>query len=237
MLTRYKRPSRTIVRRPVRRLSLARRRVSRVSYRRRNYAVPRNRVRMGRGFPKIITFTHRYAVNSDLVSNAGARAIQNISANDIYRPFGATFGAASGYDRIVNMYNHFTVIGSRIRVTATSKTAANTVLHVGIYLNDDQITPTALTSTLQTIPSTVAKIMPAASTNKLYFMKSWSAKKQYGGSVMGNNNLSGTAGFSPDEQMFYSIFMQPTNITSSETVVLNIVVDYITVWTERKDVI
>lgn len=200
--------------------------------------VPRNVVVAGQGFPKKMVMKHRYHETIDIVSNSGAIGSAVISANGMYDPNVGGAGHQPYYfDQMAALYNHFTVIGSKITVTFNQRSTGNTTATCAIHKNDDAAFGPLSMDTMIEMNSGKFKVLPAGGGYKTCTLtNSWSAKKMFGGSTMGNDQLRGNASTNPAEQTMYVITSQPTDILSTQTVVAEILVEYIAVWTELKDI-
>jgi len=60
-------------------------------------------------------------------------------------------------------------------------------------------------------------------------------KKTFGGSIMANTTLQGDVSNNPTEQSVYSLFFKTLDNTS-QTIVVEINIEYIAVWNELKDI-
>jgi len=68
------------------------------------------------------------------------------------------------------------------------------------------------------------------------FRMRWSAKKMFGGSVLGNNDLEGSGGVDPLESSYYSFYQRAFNGTSSITTWYTAKITYVAIWKELKDI-
>jgi len=194
-------------------------------------------VRTGQGFPKKITITHRYQDQHAL--NTGALGVTNsyyYSCNSMFDPNTTGAGHQPFYfDQLAAIYDHYTVIGSKLTLrVAKTDASTNVPVNVGILINDDTSGNTSLTA-LTEHPSSVYKVISTG--NPVVTMTSkWSAKQTFGGSVLGNDNLQGTSGASPTEQSYYQIFINSSEMGSQTSVLLDVFIEYIAVWDELKDI-
>lgn len=194
-------------------------------------------ISMGLGFPKRMVMTHKYCDNVQLVSTSGALNKYLFSCNGMFDPNSTGTGHQPlYYDQMAALYNHYTVIGSHIKIRVTPTASAEETLYVGTWLDDDTVTSN-ITSFNDISERTTGKLLLIPpNSNSVYTMSNkWSAKKTFGGSVLGNDNLQGTLTANPTEQTFYGIGIQTA---SSATTGLEILfeITYIAVWDELKDV-
>jgi len=201
--------------------------------------VHKNLVNMGLGFPKRMTMTHKYKQYVYMTSAAGALNVQHFSANGIYDPDVSGVGH-QGFlaDQCFALYNNFTVIGSKIKVTFLGQSAVQQAAACGILLNDNTTTtPTSYTMIGEQSEANIKYMGSTQSTGSVVLTKSFSAKKVYGGSVLGNSLLQGNAASNPTEQQYYTLFFQSMDITSTTIAYALAEIEYIVVWTELKDIL
>jgi len=191
------------------------------------------------GFPSKMLFKHRYVENLVMTCTAGAISVQNWKCNALYDPNHTGGGhQPMFFDNMCAIYDHYHVIGSRIklRFTDTDATADSTPLFVGVFINDDVTLPT---SNISIMENKLGKWMMTSedSRQNIYQLNtSYSTKKlQGGGSIMANDQLQGTATSDPTELSFYSVWVQPADGSSTVSIRMVAEIDYIAVWTELKD--
>lgn len=196
-----------------------------------------NYTKIGLGFPKKLVVTHRYCENVVLSTPTGALADYKFRANGMYDPNYSTTGHQPMYfDQLSALYNHYTVIGSKIKVRWTPATTNATACLVGILLQDDLSTSVTNASSFyeqaqvygrHVIPYSVVR--PYVSTAK------FSAKKVFGGNVMSNPRLEGTNLADPTELTYFQLFMQPIDGGTNVSLYAEVEITYIAVWKEVKD--
>lgn len=198
-------------------------------------------VNVGRGFPKKMVMTHRY-VDSKLLSTGtgGITVTANMACNGMYDPDVGIGGHQPYYfDQMSAIYDHYTVIGSKIKVTfVTQGTQTGTALSpavCGIFVNDDS-TLTAAWPALAEHPSSVCKLSPVSGSGIAVATAKWSAKKTFGGAPLSNDNLQGTSSANPTELSVYTIFVNSEAATAVTNVTVMIEIEYIAVWDELRDV-
>lgn len=198
-----------------------------------------NNVRMGQGFPKKLSMTHRFdqiiALNTQPV---GAYSVFHLSANGLFDP-SITGGAHQPlyFKELAAIYDHYTVIGSKITVKVAKTDAfTNIPVIVGCYINDDSTAgPTGVLAMMEH-PSATHKLVQASSPTAQFSLK-WSAKKTFGGSVLGNDNLQGTATANPTEQSVYTLFIDSSVNATQTSVLFTVEIEYIAVWDELRDIV
>lgn len=202
--------------------------------------VPRNltSVNLGLGFPKRIVCTHKYVGFRDLTSTSGVVGTYRFAANGMFDPDHTGVGHQPMYfDNLSAIYDHFTVIGSKIVVKVVPKTATAGPGAVAIFVNDDTSTNiTNVGTAVEQSSGTTALLLPVGQSTPLVLTKTWSAKKTFGGSVLGNDNLQGNSAADPSEGQFFDICYQDlTTSPTTSTVQLWVEIQYTAVWDELRD--
>jgi len=208
-------------------------------------AVVRNKtsVNLGQGFPKKMTFTHKYMDTESLLCTAGALDIQSFHCNGMFKPNQTNTGhQPMFYDQMAALYNHYTVIGSKISIKIMPGSTTQAASCIGIFINDDAtVTPTEIRSLNENTTSRY-KFLPIGVNNTTTLTKKWSAKKIFGGSILANvdleglgGNASGVGGTNPTEQSLFSIYMAPLDAVSTVSAFIECSITYIAVWKELKD--
>ena len=188
----------------------------------------------GFGFPEKIQIKHRYVENIGFNAAAGALSVQQFRANGMYDPNVTGTGHQPLYfDQLSAIYDHFTVLKSYIKVTAS--TSSTTPQIVNIFLNDDStITPASVESRMEQSSGKSMLISQGSGTSSVYL--AFDAKKVFGGSVLGNDNLQGTGSADPTEQSLFTITCQAQD-TGVATLVYTICeIVYVAVWDEVRDI-
>lgn len=201
--------------------------------------VPRNltSVNLGVGFPKRVVITLKYAGYRDLTSTSGLHNTYRYSCNGLYDPDITGAGHQPLYfDTLMAIYNHYTVIGSKIVVKAVPKSATQGPGAFAVFVND------SATSTMQQVGNvfeqssgTDTKLIAPGQSGPLYVVKTWSAKQTFGGSILGNDDLQGGVSSNPVEQSYYDIVFQDlTTSPTTATIQLFVELQYTVVFDELK---
>lgn len=195
------------------------------------------------GFPKTTLVRMKYVDNTELNPTVGAIASFTYRANSIYDPQ-TTIGGHQplGYDQWSAFYNHYVVIGSKIRATFASKTsspATDGFNIIGINLQDD-ITYTAdlfhmmeqgLTKyNKQSVHTNAQKVRSVT--------KGYSAKKFFNISnvLSGAGRYGASIGSNPTEEAFFVVFVGNVNsVIDPEPVTVLVEIEYLVVWREPKE--
>jgi len=194
--------------------------------------------RIGKGFPKKMMITHKYNEVLTITSVAGGLASFSFAANGMYDTDITYTGHQPMYfDQMSALYDHYHVIGSKIKVKVTPAAENQMPVVFGCYKNDDStVTPTTLNALMEQTEAT-HKVISLNAGAPAVFSKKWSAKKTFGGSILGNPSLQGTASANPTETTVYTFFMKPMDVTASNVACyITIEIEYIAVWAELKDI-
>lgn len=190
----------------------------------------------GIGFPRRLKITHKYAENFTLTNTAGAGAYYNFSCNGLYDPNISGTGHQPAYfDNLAAIYNHYTVIASRIRIRATTASTQSVPVNVACFINDDTSVTGGFLAALEqpSSQSQFLQVNAGAAPAELYL--SWSAKATFGGSILGNDNLQGGSGNNPSEQSYFTIMTGPSDSTTATITYFLVEIEYVAVWDELKD--
>lgn len=201
-----------------------------------NNAFQLTTVNLGLGLPKRVSITHKFVENGTISSTLGVFNSVLYSCNGMFQPRSGSIQPFY-FDQLSALYNHYTVIGSRCKVTIIPTATNNSPSAVAIMLNDDT-SATALTNIADVSGQTQAsqtKYIATGSNIPTQLMLSWSAKGTFGGSVLGNDNLQGNVAANPTEQTYFQIVYQTLN-TTTDQVYVNVEIEYIAVWDELKEI-
>lgn len=190
------------------------------------------------GFPRTLRVVLRYCETFAIASTAGSLGNYNFSCNGLFDPNITGTGHQPMYfDTLMGVYDHYTVIGSKAKVTCIPNVSSNGLTNFfGVYLNDDTTRTPATLAALQEQTTAKNGRFAYASNETKSLMTQWSAKSTFGGSVLGNDNLQGTASTNPTEQTYFTVWISPfPGEVSNFTQYFNIEIEYIAVFDELKD--
>lgn len=198
----------------------------------------RTNVRAGLGFPKRMVMTHRYCEQVSLTSTAGVLNKYQWSCNGMYDPNVQVGGHQPYYfDQMMALYNHYTVIGSKIKITVVPASSNTTATFVGVYKDDDTTTTDISDITVLAEQSQQrVRTFNVGATDPSIFTLKWSAKKTFGGSILANDNLQGNIAGNPTEQTYYTVGVQGFSAGANNSVTFLVELTYIAVWDELKTV-
>jgi len=203
--------------------------------------VPRNlnTVVAGQGFPKKMIMTHKYSELYNLSSVLGAQTNHNIRCNGMYDPFASGAGHQPMYfDQMSALYNHYTVIGSKITYTISSDSITQGGAVCSFYINDDTtVVPSIVSGASLEQSSSRYLFIPAGCNDNYKRTMKWSARKTFGISAfVGKDPYKGTSVSDPSEQSVFTLSFTGTNVNTVYLTV-HVLVEYIAVWTELKDIV
>ena len=202
------------------------------------------------GFPTSKMVRFRYVQQITLNASAAAAAVHVFRANSLYDPDSTGTGhQPANFDRWTNIYDHYTVVGSRIRVKFTpSTTNNNTPAIIGIVLSDSG---SEISGNNWSTEDLLEKRLTKASWRSVGYVgnpsvprvaKNFSARKFFGkpnGTMIGDGQYRGRmgnfgTGGNPAEGAFFEVFS--TNIAGNDpaNLPLLVTIDYLAVLTEPK---
>lgn len=195
-----------------------------------------SRVPRSVGFPKLLRVRHRYVDGAVLTSTTGSLALYAFRCNGLFDPNITTTGhQPMYYDNLAAIYNHYVVTACKIELRVQGSFDSTQPMVVGCFVNDDStVTPSDYTACCEQSTAKYATLAGDKHTGA-YITNSWSAKNDFGGSVLANTRLEGTAAADPSEQSVWTIFA--STIAGSDSGVVNILVTlhYEVTWRELKD--
>lgn len=199
---------------------------------------PLRNVNIGPGFPAKVTATLKY-VERVTLTNAAPSAPQthNFSCNSLYDPNASGSGHQPLYfDQLMALYDQYCVILSRIKLTFTN--TGTVPCYAMCYINDDTtVTPSSYTDISE---QTGAKHMVLGARDSGSATRSfklwWGATKWFGKSPLSKDSIIGSVSASPTEQVYFTLATQPIDVTTVETVYVDVELEYVAVFTELKDI-
>lgn len=173
--------------------------------------------------------TLRYADVVSLVTGAGGNQTHLFSCNGLYDPNITGIGHQPLYfDQLVALYKHYTVLSSKIKITAINN---SDIGHAGVatlYIDDDTTLIVAEHARQEAIGATTVVMNPHV-TLPQSLRASFNAAKTFGGNVVDNEELSGDAGANPAEQSYYALCLHAAAL---ETWEFHVEMEFRTVWHE-----
>lgn len=186
----------------------------------------------------------RYVSTISLNPGAGLIARHVFRANSLYDPDSSSVGhQPSNFDRWMQNYDHFTVLGSKFKAVYTPVVATTvTPGRVGLLLSDTGTVVAGMTSVenlleqpRMNVSSKVVGI-PSGNSIPLTISKYFSSKKFFSVSPLGaGKTYQGTASSNPAEGAFYELFLASIDGNDPGAAYFTVTIDYIALLTEPKE--
>ncbi len=164
---------------------------------------------------------------------AGISAVQIMSANGLWDPDITGVGhQPRGFDQIMLLYNHYTVVSSKIKINfAFGSSTSHSPLVVGCALWDNTTTSSDINEYMESRNVSYKTASPGAPSTTI--VKTFSARKFLGRPhPLSEDDLRGNITGNPSEQGYYHVFVAPTNAVDANEISYNLVIEYNAVMTE-----
>jgi len=188
--------------------------------------------------PQTLVTTLRYCDPVSINASIGAAGGYTFSANGLFDPniTGLTTGhQPMGFDQLMAFYNHYEVIGSRIKMTVAPASEV-TGFNFGIKLDDNATFSTIAYESACEHAMTAWKTHPGVYySNGFDVYNSFSSKKFFG-EKSGDRETWGTSSANPNEQAFFICFVSPlTSLQDIGSIPIMVAIEYIVKFHEAKD--
>lgn len=211
----------------------------RAKYRSKTFSVPRwAPVRTSTGFPKQLQLTHRYVEPYYVACTAGGMSQYKFRTNGLFDPnFTGTGHQPLYFDQVAAIYNHYTVIRSKITARISNLDGSAQALLACIYIEDDtSSTPSTFAECAEQSSAVSSMSGPSYAGGVLTLSKTWNAVTAFGPSPTANSTLHGTSGSDPTEQQIFQLNVQPNQVgTSTVNVAVLVTIEYTAIWDELKN--
>jgi len=186
------------------------------------------------GFPRRMYMVHKYSETTTVTSTTGSLVSQLFRANGLHDPNQTGTGhQPMYYDNLLNIYDHYTVVKAKAKITITPSAVPTTAALCAFYTDDDTSIATTLEAAVEQSDGSFIHI-PNGYTGRSFVMtKEWSARKFFGGDPLSNDNLQGSSGANPTEESHF-VFMYQCNSVGTNSVFVTCEIEYFTVWDELK---
>jgi len=200
--------------------------------------MPYNRAYNSNPFPPKLYNTLRYSEQvilntSDSLNGCGSYVF---SCNNLYDPnYTGTGHQPLYYDQLTGIYNHWTVISSKITIVV--QRCSNPVQVQCVLVLDDDAN-LATTNNINLLTERGGAVYGAADPGNgllLTLSKTFSAKKWFGANPLDNRELQGTVSAGPPEQVYYGFMVQDLTGTS-QSVALHVTMEFNVIWDELTSV-
>lgn len=182
------------------------------------------------GFPNRLKMINRYQENITLNVTAAAFGFWQFSANGMFDPNITGTGHQPNYfDAMMNIYQHYTVIGSKMTVKILNPGPVDG-LTILTYIDSS-------TSFGGAAPefSSANQVQINENSTPVTLTSVWSAKATFGGNIYDNDELQGTNAANPAEQSYHTIAVDSPVTLASRNFRFAVTVDYIAVYDELKN--
>lgn len=191
------------------------------------------------GFPAQKRVKFRYVEEILLNATVGNGAFFNYTANGMYDPNITGIGHQPlNYDIWMNMYDHYRVVGSKIKVTyAPSSTSNTTPSYLGLYLSDNTIgmSSDSIANILENDKVKFHRnvIGPVGVTPYPVVTGNFNAKKFFGPSSLSDKH-QGAVSANPSDQAYFQIMQLAVGDNDPGSINLLVEIEYDCILTERK---
>lgn len=165
----------------------------------------------------------------------GIAATHVFSANGLYDPdITSTGHQPIGFDQMMNLYDHYTVIGAKIRVYFQNKDTSNPAF--GAVVVRDGVTPS--TDTREIVENGYVSMCHLAvfgtGGDKGQVATSVDIAKFLGRTnALADSQLKGNSGANPTEQVFFHVTMFPVEQVDMTSSTATVVIDYDVIFHEK----
>lgn len=220
--------------------------ITKKSYNKRKYrnkknkGVFRRQTIMRVGFPKTTCIKLRYVDAIQLNATPGVIDSWGFRANGCFDPDQTGAGhQPSGFDQWSQFYNHYIVVGSKIKCTygTTSVTTTGGLSIRGIFLSDDTTFSSLVTDLLEQSQNNRSISLPSA-TDPTTTSKTYSAKKYFNITNITDNwsRLGALVTTNPQEQCYFYVYYGNINNTIDPIPLTVLVeIEYIVIFSEPKE--
>lgn len=187
--------------------------------------------------PKSFKFQTKY-VDSSMFLDTGSGGVPVTKVYNLMSLYDPDYSGSGhkvlGFDQLMGMYDHYCVIGARVRVTATNTSTATpqtVILHIkdraAVSTDIDQIIENGLCrwANLGTLDS-------GTSTKDLSI--NFSPNKYFTKRVLNEENYQGSLNSDPDETAYLHVTIHPLNAADEAPVRFTVEIEYIAILTEPK---
>lgn len=186
----------------------------------------------------------RYGDHTTVNAGAGTSASQVFSCNNIFDPDITGVGHQPlGHDEWANFYNHYVVLGSRIKCIfmPTGDSTGNSSFICSITVEDDTTTTATIASIMERTGAVYGYCGAGTGKGALTLTKKFSTKKFFSVTDVKDNagtRLGNNFGSSPVEQAYFHLNVAAADGTSDPVnCALAVQIEYICLLSERKNLV
>lgn len=194
---------------------------------------------MGTGLPQKVMVKHKYVQSFTEAIAANVLASYAFKANGMFSPT-AISGAHQPmyFDQYSALYEHFCVVGAKITFKVAHVTAptADSAFRMTAFVDSNNaLLATNIDAIAEGTTGRSITVVPASATTQVIKTLKFSAKKTFGGSVLGNKALTGTSLADPTELSYFVLAIQAYPGQTTD-VAITAEIEYVAIWTELKEV-
>lgn len=195
-----------------------------------------NAVPMGRyAFPPRLENVMRYQATITLECDGSGNTYYQFRCNNLYDPDVAIGGQQPlYYDQLTPVYNHWTVTKSKMKVHVLNEPTVNaqsSPCFVTLFIDDDDTPPAA--GGRNERGSAISYMIGRNDSDPGHTIY-WNGQYAFGGNLIDNAELQGTAGAGPAETQVFNINI--TGAVGQATFKLYVDMEFTTVWSELKSI-
>lgn len=140
-----------------------------------------------------------------------------------------------GFDQYMTMYDHYVVLGAKIKVEMVNNQSTAQGVICACTLQDDNVELTSLDDLME-YPKRQQRVTSGfGSSNKATFWQGYSAKKFFNKKPLTASELHGSSATNPSENAYFGVYAHTMdNSVGSGTVDMLVTIDYIVAFTEPK---
>lgn len=182
---------------------------------------------------------HRYCASISINPALSSTGNHIFSANGLYdSDITGTGHQVLGFDQLTPIYDHYTVLGSKLKATfvSNSNSGSTGAANVMISVSDSASPVTSLETVREQGGAVVGLMTNTNAVQSVVLVKTFSTKKFFNRSdVKDCSELRGASNANPTEQAYFILTIDP--LDSSLDVAgtwVQVEIEYITLWTEPK---
>ena len=194
---------------------------------------PRSRLPLGE---KFVFKTRYFTANLSLTTGAigGNAATSVFRANSLYDPFLSGLGHQPlGFDQIMPFYDHYCVIGAKIKVVFTNESEFRSP-HIGVTLKDKPDVESDLRVIIENGQGAYGQLQGENGSGQKALTASYSAKRMFGGNPLANEDIKGQQGTNPTDGAYFHIWVASDSLVLPVTVDYTVQIEYTAILTEPK---
>lgn len=180
----------------------------------------------------------RYCTTITLDAGISNFSYHTFSANSLYDPDRTGVGhSVLGFDQYMAFYQHYTVIGSKIKATVLPTFAGvSGQCFVGIVKGRSAAPAIVALDTLRENPRSNVKVAQGFESKQVNLTQTCSPSKFYGTNVMDERSYAGQVTSNPAEEIFFNVIQGSINegVQNPGGIQVQITIDYIAMLHEPK---